>query len=105
MREKAAAKKHPAARVRRVPWFVIEVQVLPAHRLFVRFADGTHGEVDAAPMILGPNPGVFKQLRDPGAFARAFIDDGAVTWPGGLDLAPDTMYDKIKARGRYVMQA
>jgi hypothetical protein len=78
--------------------------VLPRHRLYVRFEDGTEGEVDAAPMILGPRPGVFKALRDPAEFAKAYIEDGAVTWPGELDLAPDAMYDEIKAYGRWILK-
>ena len=31
------------------------------------------------------------------------IDDGAVAWPGNLDLAPDAMYAAIKARGEWVL--
>lgn len=27
----------------------------------------------------------------------AFIEDEAVTWPSGLDLAPDAMYDVIRS--------
>jgi hypothetical protein len=46
-------------------------------------------------------PGVFEILRDPVLFAQAGIDHGAVTWPGELDLAPDAMYDEIRARGSW----
>jgi len=35
---------------------------------------------------------------------RAYVNDGAVTWPGELDLAPDAMYDEIKANGRWVVE-
>ena len=86
-------------------WDVIEVRVLPRQRFHVRFEDGTEGEVDVAPMILGPRPGVFKALRDPREFAKAYIEHGAVTWPGELDLAPDAMYDEIKANGRWNISA
>jgi hypothetical protein len=28
-------------------------------------------------------------------FEQAFIDNGAVAWPGEIDLAPDAMYAQI----------
>jgi len=46
--------------------------------------------------------GVFEQLRDPAMFARVGVTHGAVTWPNGVDLAPDAMYDEIKAESRWV---
>jgi hypothetical protein len=88
----------------RVPWVVTAVRALPGHRLHVRFVDGTEGEVDASPLIRSPNAGVFAALRDPTRFAEVFVADGVVTWPGGLDLAPDAMYDRIKAHARYSIQ-
>jgi hypothetical protein len=49
----------------------------------------------------GSHPGVFAPLRDPAFFARAAAKDGVVTWPGELDLAPDAMYDAIRANGQW----
>jgi hypothetical protein len=69
----------------------------------VRFADGTEGEVDTSPMVFGRKAGVFERLRDPGEFAEAYVDEGVVAWPCGLDLAPDAMYDEIKANGRWTI--
>ena len=60
--------------------------------LSVEFDDGLQGTVDCAAMIHGPRAGVFAALRDPGLFASAFIEYGAVAWPGDLDLAPDAMH-------------
>ena len=84
-----------------MPWAVIQVRPLPGYRLAVQFADGTTGEVDVSKFIFGPTPGVFEPLRDPARFALVGIDHGAVTWPGALDLAPDAMYDEIKAHGSW----
>jgi hypothetical protein len=105
MRNRTRTKTNRTVAVTQPLWDVIEVRVLPRHRLHVRFEDDTEGEVDVAPLILGPRPGVFKVLRDPAEFAKAYIDHGAVTWPGELDLAPDAMYDEIKANGRWVVPA
>jgi hypothetical protein len=74
---------------------------LTGHRLAVRFADGTQGEVDVSPLVFGSQAGVFERLRNPALFAQVRIEHGAVSWPGDLDLAPDAMYDAIKASGRW----
>ena len=104
MRDKADAEEDSAARVSgRVPWVVTEVHTLPRHRLRVRFVDGTEGEVDVSHLIFAEDAGVFVALRDPVVFAQAYVNDGAVTWPGELDLAPDAMYDEIRANGRWVI--
>ena len=65
--------------------------------------DGTSGEVDVSKIIFGPAPGVFAQLRDPARFGEVGIDSGAVTWHGEVDLAPDAMYDEIKANGVWTL--
>jgi hypothetical protein len=87
-----------------VPWVVVAVRPLPGYRLSVRFVDGTEGEVDLSPFLFGPRPGVFEHLRDEKQFAEVYVNDGAVTWPGELDLAPDAMYDDIKAQGSYTIK-
>lgn len=102
MREKADTKENSAAVITHgVAWSVVGVSVLDGHRLWIRFRDGTEGEADLSRLVLGRDPGVFKALRDPDLFVRVHIDQGAVTWPGGLDLAPDAMYDDIRATGRW----
>ena len=88
-----------------MPWRVTAVAALPEFRLRVRFLDGTEGEVDVAPLIRSANAGVFAALADPRLFAEAFIELGAVAWPCGLDLAPDTMYRTIKSRGGHIVGA
>jgi hypothetical protein len=32
------------------------------------------------------------------------FEDGAVTWPGDIDLAPDAMYREIKRSGEWVLR-
>jgi Protein of unknown function (DUF2442) len=105
MRREADTNQDSAAGVTRVPWWVVDVRVLPQYRLVVRFADGTEGEVHAKPMLFGPRAGVFTALRDARLFDQAYVEHGAVTWPGELDLAPDRMYDEIKAAGSWTISA
>jgi hypothetical protein len=87
----------------RAAWRVAEVCALPGYRLRVRCNDATEGEVDLSRLIGGPDAGVFAALRDETLFSRAHVALGAVTWPGGLDLAPDAMHQAIRERGGWVV--
>jgi hypothetical protein len=82
-------------------WTVIAVQVLPLRTIAVRFADGTEGKVRFEDTHL---EGVFAKLKDPAFFDQAFLDAGAVAWPGDIDLAPDAMYSQIKRDGEWVLR-
>jgi hypothetical protein len=82
------------------PWSVVSVRAV-GRELRVAFADGTAGVVDLSPLLADPRveSTVFGPLRDPAQFASVFISFGAISWPNGADLAPDAMWDDIKADG------
>jgi hypothetical protein len=74
---------------------VTVVRPLPEYRLHVEFGDGVAGEVDLSARLFGE---MFEPLKDTALFEKASIDDfGAVCWPNGADLAPDAMYESLKA--------
>jgi len=77
---------------------VVEVRPLGGHRLYLKFDDGVHGEVDVAQFV--HFDGVFEELRDPARFAEVRVDPdlGTICWPNGADLAPDMLYAKITCR-------
>jgi hypothetical protein len=77
-------------------WDVVEVRPESNYRLFVRFKDGLSGYVHLSEEDM---TGVLAPLREAQFFNRVFIDNGAVAWPGDIDLAPDVMYRQI-ADGR-----
>jgi Protein of unknown function (DUF2442) len=59
------------------------------------FSDGTKGIVSIKERLFGP---VFEPLRDPAYFARVGVDEfGAVCWQNGADLAPDALYEQVRA--------
>ena len=62
--------------------------------LDLTFADGARGEVEVLERMHGP---VFEEARTPGGFAKVTVDPetGTVVWPGGADLAPDTLYERV----------
>ncbi len=73
-------------------WDVVEVKPEPHYRLFVRFKDGVAGRLQLRPEEL---TGALGPLRDTQFFGQAYIDHGAVAWPGEIDLAADAMYAQI----------
>ena len=87
-----------------VPWVVASVSFLGGYRFSVTFVDGTTGVVDMTPRLTAKTKfGVFERLRDPKEFARVMVTDGYVSWPCGVDLAPDAMHDEILKHGRWVL--
>lgn len=86
-----------------VPWRICKVKALDHYRLKVIFMDGIEGYVDLSHLITSRNAGVFKTLKDVNLFDQVYLDHGAVTWPGELDLAPDAMYDVIKKNGEWIL--
>lgn len=89
-----------------VPWRVVSVNAKPDLCLQVSFVDGTTGEVDLRNFLNNAkvNGTVFEPLRDQEAFSKVGVVMGAVHWANGADLAPDAMYDAIKAQGRWVVE-
>ncbi len=73
-------------------WDVIEVKPTGNRVLEVKFADGLAGTIRLDPSYC---TGVFSPLLDDTLLEQATVQYGAVTWPNGLDLAPDTMYREI----------
>ena len=82
------------------PWSIIKFKILPNYRIEIEFADGTAGIADLSPRLcqglLGDG---YDPLCDLKMFSQAYLEHGALTWPGGIDLAPDAMYDRIRASG------
>jgi len=74
-------------------WDVTEIKPAGNRTFEVKFADGLMGTLRVAPSFC---TGVFNSLRDDRLLEQASLVNGAVTWPNGLDLAPDTMYKEIR---------
>ncbi len=64
--------------------------------LRLTFADGLSGELEVLDRMRGP---VFERARTREGFIEAAVDPqtGTVIWPGGADLAPDTLYHRLRA--------
>lgn len=81
-----------------VNYRVISVEALPGFVLRLEFADGTRGSVCVADALSGS---IFAPLRDEREFAKVRVDEfGAVCWPNGADMAPDSLYEDVRKNAK-----
>jgi len=74
---------------------VVEVRYVRDYTVWLKFEDGTAGEVDLTASLRGP---VFEPLRDPEYFRQVRVNDeiGTIVWPNGADIAPETLYARVQ---------
>ena len=63
-----------------------EAKYLNDHEIWVRFNDGTEGEVDLHDNLQGL---IFEPLKDPNYFQRFSLEGHTLSWPNGADFAPE----------------
>ena len=73
---------------------VIEARFVKECTVWLRFEDGTAGEIDLSGELDGP---VFEPLQDSAYFAtlRVNPDTGTIEWPNGADFAPEFLYERM----------
>ena len=74
---------------------VTAVTPLEDHHLLLTFGNGEQRRLDVRPYL---SYAVFQRLREPSFFALVQPDHGTVSWPGGIDLDPDSVFlDSVPA--------
>jgi len=81
-------------------WDITDMKITGDHVISVKFLDGTEGEIKFLPTFFR---GVFSHLQDQSQFQQVTVIDGVVTWPGGLDLAPDAMHNELIKNGQWLL--
>ena len=72
---------------------VTQVEPRDGFRLWLRYSDGSAGEVDLSGMA---GKGVFRAWDDPGFFGRVHVAaHGAVAWSQEIELCPDALYIEL----------
>lgn len=74
---------------------VVEARYVSGYVIWLRFRDGTAGEIDLGPELNGE---VFQPLRDL-AFFRSFSihpEFKTLVWPNGADFAPEFLHDSVR---------
>ena len=77
-------------------YHVLEARHVSGHVVWLRFRDGTQGQVDLGPELIGP---VFEPLHDVAYFARFSVHPEFYTlvWPNGADIAPEVLHQRVRA--------
>jgi hypothetical protein len=76
--------------------WVTDAKPLANFRLWVRFSDGTEGDVDLKSFIESDARPIVTALRDAKAFAAIRVESDTVVWQNGFDLAPEFLYEKAR---------
>jgi uncharacterized protein DUF2442 len=72
---------------------IVDARHVGDYTIWLRFEDGSEGEVDLSAELDGP---IFEPLKDPAYFSRFRVnpDTGAIEWPNRADFAPEFLYEK-----------
>ena len=76
-------------------YHIVEARYVAGHVVWLRFRDGTRGEIDLKPALQGP---VFEPLCDPHIFQQFQIhpEFHTLVWPNGANIAPEFLHDNIR---------
>jgi hypothetical protein len=76
---------------------VMEARHVRDYVVWLRFRDGTAGEVDLGPELWGE---VFQPLRDVEYFKRFAVDPQfhTLVWPNDADFAPEFLHDAVRVK-------
>ena len=74
---------------------VLEARHVRDYVVWLRFRDGTSGEIDLKPVLRGP---VFEPLKDVDVFRQFFIhpEFETLTWPNGADVSPEYLHKNVR---------
>ena len=76
-------------------YHVIEARHVRGYTVWLRFRDGTFGEIDLGPSLRGR---IMEPLADVDVFKRFSIhpEFHTLVWPNGADFAPEFLHDNIQ---------
>jgi hypothetical protein len=75
---------------------LLEIAPKGDYRLFLRYDDGSNGEVDLSAYA---GRGVFVAWLKPGVFDQVRLTaNGHPEWPGEIDLCPDALYMQLTGK-------
>lgn len=72
---------------------VVKVEAKPGYMLYLEFENGEKRIFDMSP-YMDKRP--FVSLKGSPLFTMATVDYGTVVWPGNIDIAPETLYERSR---------
>lgn len=77
---------------------IVDAHYVKGHTVWLKFADGSEGEVDLTEELWGP---VFEPLKDPTIFRQFRLEEhGNIVWPNGADFAPEFLHERARVSAR-----
>jgi hypothetical protein len=73
---------------------VVSVKPMEDHWLALSFENGENRLLDIKPLL---NKKPFQSLQQVHVFEQVFVFAGTVNWPGNIDIAPETLYQRSVA--------
>lgn len=75
-------------------YHVVEARHVWAHTVWLRFRDGTRGEMDLGSALQGP---IMEPLKDVAFFQQFRIhpEFHTLVWPNGADFAPEFLHESV----------
>ena len=70
---------------------VLAVIPIQDHLLYLRFDNKAMRVFDMRPYL---DKSDFQALKEPTLFQQAYVSAGTVCWPGNIDIAAETLYDR-----------
>ena len=72
---------------------IVDARYVSEYTVWLRFEDGTQGEVDLSAELYGP---VFEPLKEQALFSQVRVnpDTGTIEWPNKADFAPEFLYER-----------
>ena len=75
---------------------LMEVRARPGYGLWLRYEDGSEGEVDLSHLA---GKGVFRAWNDTGVFESVGLEPhGAVAWGDSIELCMDALYLRLTGK-------
>jgi hypothetical protein len=73
---------------------VVAAKYVRDYTVWVKFEDGSEGEIDLAAELWGP---MFEPLKEPEYFRTVSVAEyGTIAWPNGADIAPEFLYERVR---------
>jgi hypothetical protein len=79
---------------------ITRIKYLQDYQFELEFENGAKGIIDFTEYL--KKGGVFNKLKNKNYFRKAYVntDLGTICWPGALDIAPETIYKKLKSNSK-----
>jgi hypothetical protein len=76
-------------------YHILEARYVTKHVVWLRFRDGTTGEIDLESVLEGP---IFEPLQDHATFRRFQIHPKfhTLVWENGADIAPEYLHENVR---------